>query len=110
MEQRVEVTEAQRDGSWIQGTSESTPRLLSASEQLYTRSCARCSGLLVNEWYCDLENTGRDGAKVPRCVQCGHRADPVIPQNQIWPPVERQRGQLAQHKHFARTVRLGEVA
>lgn len=76
MEQRVEVTEAQRDGSWIQGTSESTPRLLSASEQLYTLSCARCRGLLVNEWSYDLENTGEDGAKFLRCVQCGHRVDP----------------------------------
>src|SRR5215813_13380267 len=52
------------------------------NEQFYTRSCARCSGLLVHDWCYDLINTGEHNAEVLRCVQCGHRIDPVILRNQ----------------------------
>ena len=57
-------------------------RFLAASEQLYTRSCARCAGLLVNDWCHDLANTGEHNAEGFRCVQCGNRVDLVIVQNQ----------------------------
>ena len=56
---------------------------LATSEQFYTRSCARCSGLLVHDWCYDLINNGEHTAEVFRCVQCGHRVDPVILWNQV---------------------------
>lgn len=90
MEQRVEITEALRDRSRIHDGNGQTTQRLSASEQFYTRSCTRCSGLIVNEWCCDLENTGEDGARVLRCVQCGHRVYSVILQNQTRPSVRRR--------------------
>ena len=58
-------------------------RCLAASEQFSTKSCVRCAGLLVNDWSYYLENTGEHVYAVLRCVQCGHRVDPVILQNQI---------------------------
>jgi hypothetical protein len=58
-------------------------QFLAASEQFSTRSCARCAGLLVNEWCYDLRNTGDSMSRALRCVQCGHRIDAVILQNQI---------------------------
>lgn len=76
MARMMESREAMRDG---------TVRPLPTSEQFYTRSCARCAGLLVNEWYYDLNNTGEHSVETLRCVQCGHRVDPVILQNQIRP-------------------------
>ena len=81
MARMMESREAMRDG---------TVRSLPASEQIYTRSCARCTGLLVTEWYYDLNNTGEHSVETLRCVQCGHRVDPVILQNQIRPPVENK--------------------
>jgi hypothetical protein len=62
--------------------------ILAASEQFYTRSCARCAGLLVHDWCYDLVNTGEHDAEGFRCVQCGHRVDPVILRNQVRPPAE----------------------
>jgi hypothetical protein len=53
------------------------------SQQFSTRSCVRCNGSLVNDWCYDLDNTGEHIASVLRCVQCGHRIDPVILQNQM---------------------------
>jgi hypothetical protein len=81
-----------------------------ASEQLSTRSCARCAGLLVTEWYYDLHNTGADHLETLRCVQCGHRVDPVILQNQIRPPVESHQVRQVQRKYSARTGMVRELA
>ena len=69
-------------------------RLLPASKQFDTRTCARCAGLLVNEWYYDSGNTGEHNVEALRCVQCGHRVDPVIVQNQI-PTVDRKPARTA---------------
>jgi len=55
---------------------------LLASEQFSTRTCARCAGLLVYEWRQDAPD---DDDKVLRCVQCGHRIDPLILRNRILP-------------------------
>ena len=85
-------------------------RSLPASEQLLTRSCARCAGLLVTEWYYDLHNTGADYLETLRCVQCGHRVDPVILQNQIQPPVESHQVRQVQRKYSARTGMVHELA
>jgi len=88
-----------RDGTVAEGGSGHAIWTLPASEQFYARSCARCAGLLVNEWYYDLDNTGEHNVEILRCVQCGHRIDPVIVQNQI-----RSRGRKP-----ARTAGAAEV-
>ena len=74
-----------RDGTMAEGGSEHAIRFLAACEQFSTRSCARCAGLLVNEWYYDVDNTSEHNVEILRCVQCGHRVDPVIVRNQIRP-------------------------
>ena len=51
------------------------------------RSCIRCRGLLVSDWFYDLKNPVEYHVKVLRCVQCGHRVDPTIVRNLIHPPV-----------------------
>jgi hypothetical protein len=43
-------------------------------------------------------------------VQCGHRVDPVIVQNQIRPPIESQHVRSVRHKYSAKIVMLDEVA
>jgi len=58
-------------------------RILAAIEQFSTRSCARCTGLLVNDLCDDSSHTGKYMSPSLRCVQCGHRIDAVILQNQI---------------------------
>ena len=78
MGRRIEPTEPGCGGTMTQNSSGHAIRSLPASEQLSTRSCARCAGLLVNEWYYDLDNTGEYNTETFRCVQCGHRVDPVI--------------------------------
>lgn len=85
-------------------------QLLSASEQLFTRSCARCAGLLVHDWCYDLISTGEHNAEVFRCVQCGHRVDPVILQNQVRPPDESTRAGQTQQSCSASTETSDEAA
>ena len=80
-----------------------TVRSLPMSEQFYTRSCTRCAGLLVNEWYYDLNNTGEHSVETLRCVQCGHRVDPVILQNQIRPLAENQQVRQVRQRYSTRT-------
>jgi hypothetical protein len=68
---------------------------LLTTEHSGTTSCARCTGLLVSDWFYDLENPGEYYVKALRCVQCGHRVDPTIARNRIRPPLLRNReGQL----------------
>jgi hypothetical protein len=110
MGRKIESREAIRDGTVAEGGNGQALRFLPASKQFYTRSCARCTGLLVNEWYYDLDNTGEHNAETLRCVQCGHRVDPVILQNQIQPPIESQHVQPVRHEYSAKTVMLDEVA
>ena len=101
MARMMESREAMRD---------ETVRSLPTSEQFDTRSCARCRGLLVNEWYYDLNNTGEHSVETLRCVQCGHRVDPVILQNQIRPSVENQQVRQVRQRYSTRTVILGDDA
>lgn len=82
MKGRMELREAPRVGAVDQGGNGHVVGSLPASEQFYTRCCARCAGLLVNDWCCDLYDTGRY-AEILRCVQCGNRVDPLILQNHI---------------------------
>jgi hypothetical protein len=109
MGQRMNTEKPECGGTINQNGSRDAIRALPANEQLATRSCARCAGLLVTEWYYDLHNTGADHLETLRCVQCGHRVDPVILQNQIQPPVERQTERLARPRYSMRTGLLGEL-
>ncbi len=110
MARMMESREAMRDGTVAEGGSGYAIRPLPTSEQFCTRSCARCGGLLVNEWYYDLNNTGEHSVETLRCVQCGHRVDPMILRNQIRPTVQSQRVRRARHKYSVKTVLLGEDA
>jgi hypothetical protein len=83
MEQGIKTHELRKVGTVSPIGNVQTMRFLAESEQFATRSCVRCNGLLVNDWCYDLDNTGEHTASVLRCVQCGHRIDPVILQNQI---------------------------
>jgi len=67
------------------GNRDSTQSIycLPGSTQLFSRSCSRCAGLLVNEWTYDLNNSNEISAEVLRCLQCGHRVDPVILRNRV---------------------------
>ena len=103
MEWRMEPKEPECGGTMKQIGSGEDCRPHSASEQLLTRSCARCAGLLVSEWYYDLHNTGEHHIEALRCVQCGHRVDPVILQNQIRPPVESQTVRPARPRYSTRS-------
>jgi C4-type Zn-finger protein len=110
MGRRMDSGEALRDGTMAEDGSGDAIRSLPASEQFCTRSCARCGGLLVNEWYYDLNNTGEHSVETLRCVQCGHRVDPVILQNQIRPPVENQQVRQVRQRYSTRTAMLSELA
>jgi hypothetical protein len=94
MARMMESREAMRD---------ETARSLPTSDQFYTKSCARCAGLLVNEWDYDLNNTGEHSVETLRCVQCGHRVDLVILQNQIRPLVENQQVRQVRQRYSTRT-------
>lgn len=80
------------------------------NEQLSTRACARCAGLLVSEWYYGLNSTGEHSIETFRCVQCGHRVDPVILQNRIQSPSEKQQVRQARQRYSRRTATLSEHA
>jgi C4-type Zn-finger protein len=110
MERTMEAEKPECGGTMKQNRSGNAIRSFPASEQLSTRSCARCAGLLVTEWYYDLHNTGADHLETLRCVQCGHRVDPVILQNQIQPSVESQQVRHVQRKYSARTGMVRDLA
>lgn len=85
MKRRMESRKATRGGAGAQEENGHAIRLFSTGEQFLTRSCARCAGLLVNEWCYDLDYAGLQQPEFLRCVQCGHRVDAVIVQNQMRP-------------------------
>jgi hypothetical protein len=109
MERGMDSGEALRDGMMAEGRNEHATYPLPASEQFSARSCARCAGLLVNEWYYDLHNTGEHRVESVRCVQCGYRVDPVIVQNQIRLPVERQHVRQVGQRYSTRRGLLSEL-
>jgi hypothetical protein len=110
MDRRMAPKKREGGGTMKQNGRGDATQSFPASEQLLTRSCARCAGLLVTEWYYDLHNTGADHLETLRCVQCGHRVDPVILQNQIQPSVESQQVRHVQRKYSARTGMVRELA
>lgn len=98
MERRRESRAALRDGTVAEGGTEQAIRFLAASEQFSTRSCARCDGLLVNDWCHGLDYTGELIPTVLRCVQCGYRIDPLILRNQLRPSNAREHMRRVQPK------------
>ena len=110
MERKLESTESERDGTMKKDGSGQVIRLLLAREQLRTRSCARCAGLLVNEWYHDADNPDTHDLETLRCVQCGHRVDPVILQNQIQSSVDSHPVRHARPRYSTRLGMLSELA
>lgn len=98
MGRTIESKESIWGGAVSEGESGLVVQPFSASRQLSMRCCARCGGLLVTEWYYDLHYTGEHKVEPLRCVQCGHRVDPVILQNQIRLPVMRHSAQHARHR------------
>lgn len=109
MEWRMESNNPECGGPVKQNGNGHVIRSLPASEQFSTRSCARCAGLLVSEWYYDMNNTGELNVETLRCVQCGHRVDPVILQNQIRLSVESQSVQPVRRKYSARRIMVSEL-
>jgi hypothetical protein len=109
MEQRMKPKEPESAGMMKQNKNGHTIRPFQASEQFLTRSCARCAGLLVSEWYYGVNNTGEHNVETFRCVQCGHRVDPVILQNQIQPPVASEPIRQVRPRYSTRTAILSEL-
>ena len=109
MAQRTAPTEPGCSGTMTQNDKGPAIKPIPASEQLSTRSCARCAGLLVPECYYDLHNTGEHHIESFRCVQCGYRVDTVILQNRIQPPVESQPERQARPRYSTRAGILSEL-
>ncbi|MGH7205673.1 MAG: hypothetical protein ACREI2_05640 [Nitrospiraceae bacterium] len=111
MEQTMEASEAKADETVAHAETWRAIRFLPESEQFVTKSCSRCAGLLVNEWCHDLlDDTGGLSIEVLRCVQCGHRVDPVILWNQIRPLVANDHVRRVQHQHSVGIELSGEAA
>jgi len=56
-------------------------------------TCVRCGGLMVPEYYMDLQDdTGQIGITGLRCTSCGEVIDPVIFQNRIDPTPDLSHG------------------
>jgi hypothetical protein len=106
---RIERKEPECGGTATQNSGGLAIQSLPASAQLSTRSCARCTGLLVPEWYYDLNNNGAHHLETLRCVQCGHRVDSVILQNQIQPAVESRPERLARPRYSTRAGILNKL-
>src|SRR6476646_505210 len=104
MARRIESGKAMQSGVVADVGTGHAIRLLPANKQFDTRACARCAGLLVTEWYYDSGNTGEYNLEALRCVQCGHRVDPVIVQNQILLSIETPRVRHVRHKYGVKTA------
>lgn len=104
MARRIESGKAMQSGVVADVGPGHAIGFLPESKQFDTRTCARCAGLLVNEWYYDSGNTGEPNVEALRCVQCGHRVDPVIVQNQILLSIETPRVRQVRHKYSVKTA------
>jgi hypothetical protein len=109
MERRVEMKEP----TWVQTMTQNGNgqgiQFFAASDQFSTRSCARCAGLLVHDWCYDLINIGEHYAEIFRCVQCGHRVDPVILRNQVRPPA-KSAGAVRTQQHGSASTSMSDEA
>jgi hypothetical protein len=110
MERRMEAKESACTGTMNYSGEEHAIESQPASDQFYTRSCARCAGLLVRDWCYGLIDTGERNVEVFRCVQCGNRVDPVILQNQVRPSAKRSSARHTHHGCSKSTAVLSEAA
>lgn len=69
--------------------------------------CVRCGGLMVVEYYIDLQDdTGQIGLTAWRCMSCGEVIDPVILQNRGRPAPNLIYG--TKQRKYAQRVDQGE--
>lgn len=70
-------------------------------------SCTRCGGLMITEYYLDLEDdTGEIGITGFRCTSCGNVIDPVILQNRLNPTPDMFCG--TKQRKYAQRIGHGE--
>jgi hypothetical protein len=110
MEKRMKPKQLECAGMMKQNKNGHVVRPFPAREQSSTRSCTRCAGLLVSEWYYGANSTGEHSIETFRCVQCGHRVDPVILQNQVRVSVESPQVRQVRPRYSTRTATLSEPA
>ena len=71
------------------------------------RICMRCGGLLVTEYYLDLQDdTGQIGITGLRCTSCGEVVDPVILRNRLNQTPDLLHGTM--QRKYAQRVDRGE--
>ena len=65
--------------------------------------CMRCGGLMIMEYYLDLEDdTGQIGITGLRCTSCGEVIDPVILRNRLSPTPDLLHG--VKQRKFAQRI------
>jgi hypothetical protein len=73
-----------------------------------TDCCTRCGGLMITEYYLDLEDdTGQIGITGLRCTSCGDVIDPVILRNRLNPMPDLLHG--AKERKYAQRFDHGEA-
>ena len=69
--------------------------------------CMRCGGLMVTEYYLDLQDdTGQIGITGLRCTSCGEVIDPVILRNRLNPTANLLH--VVKQRKYAQRVDQGE--
>jgi len=67
----------------LNGRPDNRPR---STSQAGEDTCIRCGGLMVTEYYLDLQDvTGQISITGLRCTSCGEVIDPIILQNRLDP-------------------------
>lgn len=70
-------------------------------------SCMRCGGLMITEYYLDLEDdTGQIGITGLRCTSCGEVIDSVILRNRLNPTPDLFYG--TKQRKYAQRIGHGE--
>ena len=78
----------------------------SSTSQAGEGICMRCGGLMITEYYLDLEDdTGQIGITGLRCTSCGEVVDPVILRNRLNPTPDLLYG--AKQRKYAQRVDQG---
>ena len=87
------------------GRSDKPPRPIPQDNE---GSCMRCGGLMIMEYYLDLEDdTGQIGVTGFRCTSCGEVIDPVILRNRLSPTPDLLHG--AKQRKYAQRFDQGEA-
>lgn len=87
------------------GRPDNPPRAVS---QAGKNSCTRCDGLMIKEYYMDLEDdSGQIGITGMRCTSCGEVIDPVILRNRLDPTPDLLHG--AKERKYAQRFDHGEA-